>query len=45
MKNRTRIEQKITVRITALDAAKLNQITQKCNTTISQIIRQLIQKA
>jgi len=45
MKNRTRIEQKINVRITAQEAAKLNQITQEGNTTISKIIRQLIQKA
>jgi hypothetical protein len=45
MKNRTRIEEKINVRITAKEAFKLNQMIQEGNTTISKIIRQLIQKA
>jgi hypothetical protein len=45
MKNRTGTVQRINARITAQEAFKLNQMIQEGNTTISQIIRQLIQKA
>ena len=45
MKNSTIKAQRINVRITALEADKLNQITQGTTITISEAIRQLIQKA
>ena len=45
MNNRTVTVQRINVRITAQEADKLNQIIQEGNTTVSQIIRHLIQKA